>query len=188
MTLRTLVWLATGAVLVSAGPAAAQRGAKPAAPPKPGAGAEGPPNLLGKYGDWEAYAGVNGDGKVCFALSRPTSSQTNPANRPRDPVFLFIATRPANSVRNEVSAIAGYSFKPNSDASADIGGKKFSLMTQGDGAWLKNAAEETRFVSEMRDGSELIVKGQSARGTQTTDKYSLKGLSAALDRVARECR
>lgn len=165
-------------------PAWAQRGARPKAEPP----ADSSPNLLGKYGDWEAYSGVTGGRKVCFALARPASSQTNPKNRPRDPVFLFVSSRPAENVRNEVSFVIGYSFKPNSDASADVDGSKFTLMTQSDGAWLKNAADEARLVNAMREGSELVVKGASARGTQTTDKYSLKGLSAALDRVARECR
>ncbi|MGH7246968.1 MAG: invasion associated locus B family protein, partial [Pseudomonadota bacterium] len=30
--------------------------------------------------------------------------------------------------------------------------------------------------------------GVSSRGTQTTDTYSLQGLSQALDRVAEECK
>lgn len=165
-------------------PASAQRGTKP----KPETPADSSPNLLGKYGDWEAYAGVTAGRKVCFALARPASSQTNPKNRPRDPIFLFVSSRPADNVRNEVSFVIGYSFKPNSDASAEVDGSKFTLMTQSDGAWLKNAADEARMVTAMREGSELVVKGASARGTQTTDKYSLKGLSAALDRVVRECR
>ncbi|MEA2933793.1 MAG: hypothetical protein QOD74_439 [Variibacter sp.] len=171
-------------VLATTAPSEARRGSKPA--PEPATDSQ--PNLLGKYGDWEAYSGMTGGRKVCFALGRPSSSQTNPANRPRDPTYVFISTRPADNVRNEVSIIIGYSFKPNTDANVDIGGTKFAMMTQNDGAWLKNATDETRMLSAMRDGSELVVKGASVRGTQTTDKYSLKGLGPALDRVARECR
>jgi hypothetical protein len=32
-----------------------------------------------------------------------------------------------------------------------------------------------------------VVKGVSAKGTQSTDSYTLKGISQALDRTAREC-
>jgi hypothetical protein len=39
----------------------------------------------------------------------------------------------------------------------------------------------------MRKGADLVVKGMSAHGTQTTDTYSLKGLAQALDRVGQEC-
>ena len=40
----------------------------------------------------------------------------------------------------------GYPFKPNSEASVDIGSAKFAMYTQNDGAWVKNAAEEARMV------------------------------------------
>jgi invasion protein IalB len=62
------------------------------------------------------------------------------------------------------------------------------MYTQGDGAWIKNAADEARLVDAMRKGSDLVVKGVSGRGTQTTDTFSLKGLAQALDRAAQECR
>jgi invasion protein IalB len=62
------------------------------------------------------------------------------------------------------------------------------MYTQNDGAWVKNPAEETRMIEAMRKGADLVVKGVSSRGTQTTDRYSLKGVSQALDRVDQECK
>jgi hypothetical protein len=61
------------------------------------------------------------------------------------------------------------------------------MYTQGDGAWVKNANDEARLVETMRKSSEMIIRGESGRGTKSVDKYSLKGLSQALDRVAQEC-
>ena len=40
----------------------------------------------------------------------------------------------------------------------------------------------------MRKSSDLVVKSESARGTKTTDTYSLKGIAQALDKVAEECK
>jgi hypothetical protein len=40
----------------------------------------------------------------------------------------------------------------------------------------------------MRASGELTVKGMSRRGTLTTDTYSLKGISAALDKLAEGCK
>ena len=65
------------------------------AQPKPGAGQ---PTLLGQYGDWGAYLGNSGGRKVCFALAKPVSSETNPPNRPRDPAYMFVSSRPAEQV------------------------------------------------------------------------------------------
>jgi len=144
--------------------------------------------LLGQYGDWGAYTASPGGKKVCFALAKPSSSSTNPPNRPRDPAWLFISTRPAEKVKEEVSVIIGYPFKANSDATVEVGGSTFAMYTQNDGAWIKNAAEEARLVEAMRKGSDVTVKGESGRGTKTTDTFSLKGISQALDRTAQECR
>jgi hypothetical protein len=164
---------------------AAERHEAPAAE-RHEAGAQ--PKLLGQYAEWGAYTASPGGKKVCFAIAKPTSSQTNPPNRPRNPIYMFISTRPADKVTNEVSIIIGYPFKPGSEASAQIGSTSFALYTQLDGAWIKNAAEEAQMVDAMRGGDNAIVKGESAKGTQTTDTFNLKGVSQALDRIAQECK
>jgi invasion protein IalB len=156
------------------------------APPARAQG-EGQPALVAQYGDWGVYAGTSGGRKVCFALSQPQSAETNPPNRPRDPIYLFVSTRPADRVREEVSVIVGYPLRPGSTASAEVGDAKFDLLTQGDNAWVKNPADEQRMVDAMRRGADIVVHGVSSRGTQTTDRYSLKGISQALDRVGQEC-
>jgi len=183
--------LAVAAAVLAGLPAGAQAPAKKAAPKQaapaaPPGGAH--PNLLGQYGDWGAYAAAAGGGKVCYALATPSSTRTNPANRPRDPVYLFISTRPSENVHNEVSAIMGYQLKADSEVNVEIGNNKFVMYTKADGAWLSNAAEEARMVETMRKGADIVITGTSARGTQSTDRYSLKGLSQALDRTAKECK
>ena len=62
------------------------------------------------------------------------------------------------------------------------------MYTQNDGAWVKNAADEARMVEAMRKGADVVVKATTSKGTQTTDTFSLKGISQALDRVAQECK
>ena len=161
--------------------------AKPAAPPAAAAPAP-QPTLLGQFGDWGAYTASPGGKKVCFALAKPANSKTVPPNRPRDPAYMFISSRPAEKVRDEVSIIFGYGFKPNADASIEISGAAYAMYTQADGAWVKNAAEETRLVDAMRKGADLTVKGTSAKGTASTDVYSLRGLPEALNRVGQECK
>ncbi len=144
--------------------------------------------LLGQFGDWGAYKATPGGKKVCFALSKPTSATTEPAGRPRDASYAFVSTRPAEKVKNEVSVIVGYPQKGGHDASAVIGSATYVLYTQNDGAWVKNAAEEAQMVAAMRKGAQLVVKSESARGTKSTDTFSLKGLGDALDKVAEECK
>jgi len=156
-------------------------------PPAPLAGAA-KPTLLGQFGDWGAYTATPGGKKICFALAKPKSAETRPPDRPRNEPYMFISTRPAEKVANEVSIIVGYPFKTSTEATAEVGATTFALYTQGDGAWIKNAGEEAHMVDAMRQGESVVVKGMSSHGTQSTDTYSLQGLSEALDRVAQECK
>jgi invasion protein IalB len=144
--------------------------------------------LLGQFGDWGAYKAKPNGKPVCFALSKPTSAVTDPAGRNRDPSYAFVSTRPAEKVKNEVSVIVGYPQKAGHDAVAIIGSANYVMYTQNDGAWVKNAADEAQMVDAMRKGSDMVVKSVSTHGTKTTDTYSLKGISDALDKVAQECK
>lgn len=170
----------------TAAKSAAKHESKPATPPAVAGGAE--PTLIGQFGTWGAYSATPNGKKVCFALAKPSSSKTNPPNRPRDPAYAFVSTRPAEKVNNEVSVMIGYALKPGSESSIEVGGATFAMYTQGDGLWIKNAAEEERMVEAMRKSADLVVKGVSAKGTETTDTFSLKGLSQALDKIAHDCR
>jgi len=156
--------------------------------PAPTPAAEAKPTLLAQYSAWGAYTASPGGKKICFAIAKPTTAETKPPNRPRNPPYMFVTTRPDDKVGNEVSIEIGYPFKSGSEASAQVGTTTFALYTQGDGAWIKNKAEEAHMVDTMRQGETAVVKGESSRGTETTDTYSLKGLSEALDRVAKECQ
>ncbi|HWM48123.1 MAG TPA: invasion associated locus B family protein [Xanthobacteraceae bacterium] len=198
--MRKVTWLlALGMATAIAGvpPAYAQGSKQVAQSAKPdsktsatssGAASGAQPSLLGQYGDWGAYTANPNGRKICFALSKPQKATTDPPNRPRDPAYMFISTRPAEKVTNEVSIVVGYGQKANSEAVVDIGGTKFAMYTQNDGAWIKNAAEEPRLVEALRKGADVVVHGESARGTKTTDTYSLKGLTQALERVSQECK
>jgi hypothetical protein len=169
------------------GKTAAKPESKPTAPPAAVAGGA-EPTLIGQFGTWGAYSAAPNGKKVCFALAKPSSSKTNPPNRPRDPAYAFVSTRPAEKVNNEVSVMIGYALKPGSESSVEVGGAAFAMYSQGDGLWIKNAAEEERMVEAMRKSADLVVKGVSSKGTETTDTFSLKGLAQALDKIAQDCK
>src|SRR6201991_1748104 len=200
MSVRRTLTILVASVLVGGVsiPAHAQRApqkvaAKPAASKPASAaaasvagGAE--PTLVGQFGTWGAYTAAPNGKKVCFALAKPASSKTNPPNRPRDPAYAFVSTRPAEKVVNEVSIMIGYALKPGSESTLEVGGGTFAMYTQGDGLWIKNAAEEEKMVEAMRKSPEVVVKGMSAKGTETIDTFSTKGLAQALDKLAQDCR
>ncbi|WP_237153247.1 invasion associated locus B family protein [Oryzibacter oryziterrae] len=144
------------------------------------------PTPLQQYEKWSTYTYTAAGAKVCYAVTQPSDMQPQGVNR--DPVFLFITNRPKEGVKHEVSVIAGYPYKDGSKTSVKIGNDSFVLYTKDQGAWVENAADESRLIASMKGGSDMQVTGTSRRGTVTTDTYSLKGVSAALKRIDGECK
>ena len=135
--------------------------AKPATPPNIG-GVK--PTLLGQYGEWGAYTASPGGKKVCFAIAKPTSSQTTPPNRPRNPVYMFISSRPAEKVSNEVSIIIGYPFKPGTEA---IGGRRLDLVSRSTPSRTapgsRTRPKKRRWSTPCAPGQSAVVKGVSGQ-------------------------
>jgi len=141
--------------------------------------------LLGSNRDWDAFVVTEGKTKSCYMRAAPGKSE--PAGAKRGEVYLFVTHRPASKVANEISVIVGYPFKPGSSATLSIGKQNFALFTEGDGAWVEKPADEARVIAAMKQGDRLTVSGTSARGTKTTDTYSLAGFSAALKTINKAC-
>jgi hypothetical protein len=146
---------------------------------------------IGTFRQWNAYTYSDADGKSCYIASQPQNSKYSVEIKGRDPAFFLVTTRVANdpskSVRNEASTIIGYPFQANSSVTIDVDGKKFTMFTRDDNAWFNDRASESAFVEAMKSGTTMTVEGTSSRGTVTTDTYSLSGVTAALEAVAKAC-
>ena len=185
------VALATGAMFLCVfpgSPALAQAkkpDAKKEEPKAAPAGAAAKPSMVEKINDWGVYAVGSGKTKACYVLAEP--KERAPKTLKRDPGYVFITQRPGENVRNEVSVVMGFDVKPDSTPKAEVGSANFAMIAKGGNLWLKNAAQETEFVAALRKSPRLIVKADSLRGNTTTDTYALAGVSAALDRIGKEC-
>lgn len=144
------------------------------------------PTLLGTFGDWEAFKASDARGTVCYVISAPKTKE--PAAAKRGQIHFLVSNWPGVPITGEPSIIIGYPFKDGSTATVEVGADKFEFFTKEDGAWLSTGTDEARLVTAMRASGELTVKGMSRRGTLTTDTYSLKGISAALDKLAEGCK
>ena len=70
---------------------------------------------------------------------------------------------------------------------AEVGDATFDLLPKGANLWVKNAAQESELIAEMRKGKTLVVKATSKKGNLTTDTYSLAGFAQAIDRALKDC-
>lgn len=148
---------------------------------------QGAPGLpVANFQFWDVHALDTPQGKVCFVASRPNRSL--PEGVRRSEILFMLSRRPFEAVMNEAYAQMGYPLAPDSEVLVTVDGNEtFTMFISEEGAWLQSEVEDNLLAAAMRRGREMVVRGRSARGTDTTDTYSLAGVSAALDRMATEC-
>ena len=142
--------------------------------------------LLETAGKWQAFSSQQGRSKVCYALSKAESRL--PANLKDVEGLLFVSSRPAEGVRNEISFVMNFDLKEDVEHQAIIGEERFALVAKGQNMWLKNPAEEPRMLNSLRKGATLEIRGTSRRNNPTNDKYSLAGMTQTVKRAEDACK
>jgi len=136
--------------------------------------------------DWAVYVHETENGnKICFAATEPKSSSPQDANR--SGVYFYVTNWAADGIKNELSVKNGYEFKEGSAPVVNVGGTTFDMFVRGDKAFLRDPEDEKRLLDAMKAGADMTVKGESADGKQTTDTYSLFGLTASIGKLNEEC-
>lgn len=143
------------------------------------------PEVIGEFDDWISYVYTEDGSKVCYMVSKPKKEEGNYTKR--GAVYALVTHRPAEKSKNVFSFVAGYSYKPNSEVTVNIGNQRFKLFTQNETAWAPDSAIDTKLVAAIRGGSQMVVSGISSQGTATTDTFGLKGSTAAYTAISKEC-
>ncbi|MBV8493390.1 MAG: hypothetical protein JO162_07915 [Alphaproteobacteria bacterium] len=178
---------ATLAALLMLSPADAahsKKKPKPAEPPAPKT-QQGSAEQLGQSGSWTAYSAQDGTGQVCYVVGEP--EKTEPARAARKPPTAMVTHRPGEKIANVVSFVEGYSIKPGSDVSIDIGGSKFDLFTKDDSAWARTAELDRMIVTTLAKAKRVVVRGEPQKGAATIDTYALNGFPKALALIDKAC-
>jgi len=146
-------------------------------------------DLIGSFNDWDSFTLRRENGnRLCYMVSVPKSWRASRENVRRGDIYITVTHRPSGDVRDQVNVVVGYPLKNGSEVTATIDGQtSFELFTQGDGAWLYTAEQDSEMVQAMRRGVNLVVEGSSSRGTDTTDRYSLMGFTAAYNAISKAC-
>ncbi len=146
-------------------------------------------DIIGSFRDWDALIIKEGNTKTCYMISTPKRSTANKKNVRRGDIYITVTNRPSVGVKSEVNAVMGYPLRPNSEVRFQVDGKRAQgLFTEGSTAWAYDGSDDAKLAASMKAGSNLVVTGTSARGTQTTDTYSLSGFTAALNAINKACR
>ena len=140
---------------------------------------------LGKFKDWESFILSQEGNKICFAQSTPIIRA--PKKLKRDPSRLFVSFRPAENIKNEVSVTNGYEFKLKAPVTAKSGKRSYDLFSKGRFAWVVDNADEAKLITTMKKASRLMIIGNTDKGDQTTDHYSMMGFTKAYNTAKKSC-
>jgi len=143
---------------------------------------------LGDFRDWSTFVDTQPDGsKVCYMTSIPKQSQLSERNTKRGEPYVMVAHWPSRGERGVVSIAGGASYRSGADIVLTVGDKSFELYGDDDLAWTYGLDEDARIVSTMKAGVTMTVKAVAARGYSMTDNYSLRGFTAAFNRITSSC-
>lgn len=149
-----------------------------------------PANLLGVFGNWSAFSSGSGSSLTCYALSKPRASR--PTTAKRSAIYLMISDWPARKVKAEPQIVYGYQAKEGAAAALGVGGDKFAFFIRNAGkegsAWLQQLNDNARLITAMQAGVSVVAGGTSAKGTKTSDTYSLSGFNDALAKIHAVCQ
>ena len=140
---------------------------------------------IGKFKDWESFTLLQNGNKVCFAQSIPVVRA--PKKLKREPSRLFVSFRPAENIKNEISVTNGYEFKIKAPVSAKSGKKSYDLFSKGKFAWVVDDKDEKKLIVTMKKASRLMIVGNTNKGDQTTDHYSMMGFTKAYNTAKKSC-
>ena len=118
----------------------------------------------------------------CYIGSYPTESEI-PEGKKRDQAYILVY-RMNNSENAIVQVEAGYPYDSKKSVEVTIDKKLYNFVSDEGSAWTEN---DGKVISSMKRGLVLSVKGQSSRGTKTKDIYSLKGFTAAYNKLFNDC-
>ncbi len=140
---------------------------------------------VGKFKDWESFVLSQDGNKTCFAQSIPVVRA--PKKIKRDPSRIFVSFRPVENIKNEFSVTNGYEFKLKAPVTAKSGKKSYDLFSKGRFAWIVDNEDEIKLIATMKKASRLMIIGNTDKGDQTTDHYSMMGFTKAYNIAKKSC-
>lgn len=142
--------------------------------------------LDSSFYNWTVYEIESGKigNKKCYMVSHPIEQKTNDYSREKP---YIIITRYQNERKEEIGIFSGYEYKISSDIFVVIDDLKFTFHTNKDMAWTKTREQDSYVIQKMLYGKYIMVRSNSSIGTYGVDKYTLKGIAKAYNRVKEIC-
>ncbi len=144
------------------------------------------PKLEGTFSDWTVYSREEGGDKICYAITLPTVKAPKSVNH--GDIYFMVSNWRSGAANEQPSFLAGYSLKKNRAPKAKVGAAKYDMYAVENEAFIESGSDERGLVKKMRAGATMRVEAVSARGTNVSYEFSLRGITAALKKTKAACK
>tara|TARA_B100000959_G_C14948233_1_gene610742 strand:- start:1179 stop:1652 length:474 start_codon:yes stop_codon:yes gene_type:complete len=121
----------------------------------------------------------------CYIGSSPIKSDL-PETKKRGDNYILVY-KIIGSDENIIQIEAGYKYNLDKKINVKIDDSNFNFYSTEDSSETAWANDDNKVIYAMKKGLELILTGESTRGTKTNDIYTLKGFTKAVNQLNNDC-
>ena len=125
------------------------------------------------------------DNDWCYIGSLPLKSDL-PENKQRGDNYILVY-KIIGSEENIVQVEAGYKYNLEKKINVKIDNSTFNFYSTEDSSETAWTDDDLKVIYAMKKGLDLTLTGESSRGTITNDIYTLKGFTAAINKLNNNC-
>ena len=121
----------------------------------------------------------------CYIGSLPIKTDL-PKSKKRGDNYILVY-KIVGSDENIVQVEAGYKYNLDKNINVKIDKTIFKFYSTKDSSETAWTDDDKKVIYAMKKGLDLILSGESTRGTITNDTYTLKGFTAAINELNKNC-
>ena len=121
----------------------------------------------------------------CYIGSSPIKSDL-PETKKRGENYILVY-KIIGSEENIIQIEAGYAYDLEKGINVKIDNTNFNFYSTEDSSETAWTNDDKKVIYAMKKGLELILTGESTRGTVTNDIYTLKGFTNAINQLNEDC-
>ena len=125
------------------------------------------------------------DNDWCYIGSLPINSDL-PETKQRGDNYILVY-KIIGSDENIIQVEAGYKYNLEKNINVKIDNTTFNFYSTEDSSETAWTNDDSKVIYAMKKGLDLILTGESSRGTVTNDTYTLKGFTAAINKLNNNC-
>lgn len=133
---------------------------------------------LGAWQSWAAFK--DPETPRCYAIGAPEDAVSEGG-------YVSVGFWPKRRVTHQIYVRLSRERSSNGGITLSAGGRRFRLVTKGNGGWAKDRTMDMAIIAAVRASRSMSVESIGRNGGSIVDAYALRGAASAIDAAALDC-